>query len=112
MDPLTGDSVLKTKSSPNVPASIDSPRTASWVSESDPRKRQWRTPDEALLEINTKIAAQQAGSDDVTARQSLRSNPAAFQLASRTDAVVSIAASLTKGISNSAAAIPDYTGTV
>lgn len=110
MDPLTGDSVLLSGASPNVPASVDSPRTASWVSESDPRKRQWRTPDEALLEINTKIAAQQSGTDDVTSRQALRASPSSFQLASRTDAVVSISSALGKGISNSAAAIPDYTG--
>lgn len=112
INPLTGDSEPSQGFSPDVPDSIDNGRTATWVSEANPRARQWRTTDEALLELNTKIAAQQAGTDEVTARQALRANPAGFQLASRTTSVTTISSGLGKGISNSAAVIPTSSGVV
>lgn len=110
INPLTGESEPDSSFSPLVPNAVDNPRTAFWVSEIDPKKRQWRTPDEALLELNTKLAAQQRSVDDVVARQSLRNNPSSFQLSSRDAAVEAISKSLTTGISNSATVIPPDLG--
>jgi hypothetical protein len=110
IDPLTGDSKYRSDASANVPNSTDNPRTASWISERNPGVRQWRNPYEALLELNTKLAAAQTGTDLITSRQRLRESPASFQLASRTQGVVTVGASLGTGVRNSAAVIPDTTG--
>lgn len=110
INPVTGDSEEDSGFGPNVPDAVDDPRTAFWLSERDPRVRQWRTPDEALLELNTKVAAQQAGVDEVTARQVLRASPGTFQLAARSESTTSVANSLTKGVANSATVISDTTG--
>lgn len=110
VDPVTGESKTRSNAAPEVPDTADSPRTAYWLTETQPSERQWRDEHEALLEINTKLASLQSGVDSVTTRQALRASPENFQLASRTDSVLAIAQALTTGVSNAAAVIPDTTG--
>lgn len=107
IDPLSGESTFIDEATTNVPGSLDNDRSASWVSGTDPRKQQWKSQDSALMDLNTILVAQEAGSDNVTSRLALARNPGSFPLASRSTAVATIAGSLVDGISNSAAVVSD-----
>jgi hypothetical protein len=107
----TGISEHDSGGSGDAPASITdsgmNSRTAFWVSDIDPPFQQWKTEDEALVSLSVELAAQEAGSDPVTARQAMRSDPFSFPLGSRSDTVAGVGSSLGTGVANGAAVIDD-----
>ena len=108
------DGVSKEQSSSynngNIPVSIvdgsKNSRTASWVS-GGRSKKQWKTADEALLDIDRDLTSQQTGQDAVTVRRAQLSQGASFPLGSRSASSSSLAASLTTGVANGALVVGD-----
>lgn len=108
------DGVIKVQgdsySNGNIPMSIvdgqEISRTASWVS-GGRSTRQWKTADEALLDIDRDLTSQQTGQDAVTVRRAQLSQGASFPLGSRSASSSSLAASLTTGVANGALVIGD-----
>jgi len=87
--------------------SADSPNTADWISGRQRTNKQYFEQEKALLQTLLNTAQDQSGGDRVTVTQAFRSDPAAFPLANRNDATLRVAGSLTNGVANTAAVIPD-----
>jgi len=111
VDPATGLSQIDSGAEEGLPSAFGaggvSARTAFWTSDPRGPNRLWRSEDEALVMLNTELAAQEAGSDVVTARLRLRQNASEFPLGSQNDAVQILKNSLGAGVGNSAASIGD-----
>ena len=81
--------------------------SAPWIAGPAPGSKQWNDASESLLKMNGYLTSQQKGADLVTTIQALRRNPTAFQFANRDAAVLRFVESLGRGVSNSAAVVPD-----
>lgn len=112
VDPATGE--VKEQSSVfnngNIPMSINdgqaNSRSASWITGGRSR-RQWKRPDEALLDIDRDLTTQQTGADAITVRRSQLSSGGSFPLGTRSSSSSSLAASLTTGVANGAMVVSD-----
>jgi len=108
---VTGDAESVSDFSPDVPASISDAgtnvRTAFWTSDREPVGRQWKDESAALLSLNTKLAAESAGVDEVTSRQTLRASPGTFPLGARAQRVLDLKTALGEGIANSVVTVSD-----
>jgi len=80
--------------------------SASWVT-GGRSTRQWKTADQALLDVDRDLTAQQTGQDAVTVRRAQLSQGASFPLGSRSASSSSLAASLTTGVANGALVVGD-----
>lgn len=110
VDPSTGVSKHASEGTGDIPAGIDewgmAGRTASWVSEHRPVRKQWLEDGEALTRIDLASTQQQQGSDAVSVRQKMKKDASAFPLTSRNQAS-RVGASLTTGVCNSTIVVAD-----
>jgi hypothetical protein len=105
VDDATGQIVKELPANANVPATVESLRSAAHITGADPP---WSgVKKNPLTAIDAGLYAGQLGVDKTTAVLAVTRNAESTQLGSRSSAVVASAASLERGVSNTAVVVPD-----
>ena len=111
LDPATGEVSEQSSvyNNGNIPSSIQdgstNARSAAWIT-GGRSARQWKTDDEALLDVDRGIVVQRTGTDAVTARRQQLSGTAT-PLSRRSSASANLKTALGTGVSNTALVITD-----
>jgi hypothetical protein len=107
VDAYTGEPTIDSGSSEDVAAASDSPKSAYWISGTDPGTKQWNSEVEALFSLNVRLAQQQNDSDLTTAVVEMRRDSSGFQLGTRSTATMEALKALGTGVTNVAAVVED-----
>ena len=99
VDPSTGAVSEISGAQEGSTGAAEGKRTAAWVGDGSTGKL-WKSPSMAITHIDTEMAVQQSGGDQVTARRQMRADPGSFPLASRSSISASLDKALSSGVAN------------